>query len=390
MACGGRFWGAMVLKREKKHSDRLVINRACVCFICVEGHLGGAEKSLLLLGEVVKQQYSIIAVCPAGSEVEKRFRQMRIKCWAINEIARGIGIIGKGWYFFKTSWQVWKIIKKRRPAIIHANNSKAALVSILAGKLSGAKFVFHCRDMAGSKAAIRLCSWAADSVIAVSKAVRWWLIKKDADKKKIEVIYNGTKIQKDSVKNKFINEKICFGNIGQFVGWKRQGLFIDAAEIVYRQGSDVRFCIVGDDVFSREGKYKKQLLQQVQDSEVKGCLKLLGWQENMENVWKQIDCLVHTAENEPFGRVIIEAMDNEIAVVAIDSGGCAEIITNKVTGILVDSADAVELAGAMMRVAGNRDLARRLAKAGKKKVCEKFSFETVGHKVMGIYERLLA
>jgi glycosyltransferase involved in cell wall biosynthesis len=380
----------MVLKREKKHSDGLAINRACVCFICVEGHLGGAEKSLLLLGEVVKQQYSIIAICPAGSKVEKHFRQMRIECRVINEIARGIGIIGKGLYFFKTSWQVWKIIKKTRPAIIHANNSKAALVSILAGKLSGAKFVFHCRDMAGSRATIRLSSWAADSVIAVSKAVRWWLIKKDADKKKIEVIYNGVKTQKDRVRKKFINEKMCFGNVGQFVGWKRQGLFIEAAEIVYRQRSDVRFCIVGDDVFGREGKYKKQLMQQVQDSEVAGCLKLLGWQNDMEDVWEQIDCLVHTAENEPFGRVIIEAMEHEIAVVALDSGGCAEIITDKMTGILVENEDAVELAGVMMQIAGNRDLARRLGQAGRREVCEKFSFETIGHKVMEIYERLLA
>ena len=380
----------MVLKREKKDLDGPVVDKACVCFICVEGQLGGAEKSLLLLGESIGKRYSIIAVCPAGSEIERIFAQMGVQCLAIDEMAKGIGIIGKGMYFLRTSWRVRKIIKETRPAIIHANNFKAGLVSIFGGKLNGAKFVFHCRDMAGRPAAVRLCCWTADSVIAVSKAVRWWLMKKGCDKKKIEVIYNGVKTQKNNVKDKFINEKICFGNVGQFVGWKRQRLFIEAAEIVYRRRSDVRFCIVGDDVFGREGKYKKQLMQQVRNCEVRSCLKLLGWQEDMEDVWGQIDCLVHTAENEPFGRVIIEAMNNEIAVVAVNSGGCGEIIRDKVTGILVDRADAVELAGAMMRIAGNKELARRLGRAGRKDVCENFSFEDVGDKVMEIYERLLA
>lgn len=379
----------MDLKREKKGSDGPMADRACVCFICVQGQIGGAEKSLLLLGESISRRYSILAVCPADSEIERRFGQMGIECQAIEGMANGIGVIGKGWYFLRISWRVWKIIRGTRPMIIHANNFKAGLVSILGSKLSGAKFVFHCRDMAGTRAAVRLCCWAADSVIAVSKAVRWWLLKNGADKKKIEVIYNGVKTKKDVVSKKFTNKKICFGNVGQFVGWKRQGLFVEAAEIVYRQRSDVQFCIVGDDIFCREPGYKRQLMQKVRGSEVKGCLKLTGWQDDMEDVWGKIDCLVHTAENEPFGRVIIEAMNNEIAVVAVDSGGCGEIVRDAVTGILVDSADAVGLAEAMIRIAGNRCMAKRLGLAGRIEVCENFAFEAVGRKVMRIYERLL-
>jgi len=380
----------MVLTREKKGTDGAAFDRAGVCFVCLEGQIGGAEKSLLLLGESIAERYSIIAICVAGSEIERHFEQMGIKCWAIDGMKREIGIIGKGWCFFKTSWRIGKIIRKNRPAIIHANNLKACLMSIWGARFGEAKLVFHCRDMAGSRVAVRLGSWAADSVIAVSKAARWWLLRKGADKKKIEVIYNGVKRLKDGGGGKFINEKIYFGNVGQFVGWKRQGLFIEAAEIVYRQRSDVRFCIVGDDVFGGEGEYKKQLMQKVRDSEVAGCLEMVGWQEEMRDVWERVDCLVHTAENEPFGRVLIEAMDNEIAVIAVDSGGCGEIVTDKVTGILVDNGDAVELAEAMMKIAGNRYLARRLGAAGRKKVCEKFLFETVGDKVMDIYERLLA
>ncbi|HPS54321.1 MAG TPA: hypothetical protein PLP05_01870, partial [Sedimentisphaerales bacterium] len=65
----------MALNIEKKVSDA----PACVCFICIEGRIGGAEKSLLLLGELVKQQYPIIAICPTGSEVERHFGLMGIK-----------------------------------------------------------------------------------------------------------------------------------------------------------------------------------------------------------------------------------------------------------------------------------------------------------------------
>lgn len=378
----------MALNREKKDFDGGLVYRTFVCFICVEGQIGGAEKSFLLLGELVKQRYSIIAVCPASSEVESRFVKMGIECQAIEQMPKGGGVIRKRWYFLKTSWRIWKIIKKIRPAIIHANNFKAGLAAIPASKLGGVKFVFHCRDMAGNCIAVRLCCWTADSVIAVSKAVRYWLIKKGCNKEKIDVVYNGVKTQKDATGEKFISKKICFGNVGQFVAWKRQGLFIEAAKIVCQQRSDVRFCIVGDDVFNREGKYKKELMQQLRNSPLGDCLELTGWQENMKDVWGQIDCLVHTAENEPFGRVVIEAMNNEIAVVAVDSGGCGEIVRDNVTGILVENADAVELADAMIKIAGNRYWAKMLGLAGRREVCEKFSFAMVGYKVMKIYERL--
>jgi phosphatidylinositol alpha-mannosyltransferase len=67
---------------------------------------------------------------------------------------------------------------------------------------------------------------------------------------------------------------------------------------------------------------------------------------------------------ESFGIVLVEAMAAGLPVVASDTPGYDEVVTDEVDGVLVPPRDAAALAGAAARVLDDADLAERLRTAG--------------------------
>ena len=110
----------------------------------------------------------------------------------------------------------------------------------------------------------------------------------------------------------------------------------------------------------------------------------------MNEVWSKIDCLVHTASREPFGRVIIEAMSHGVPVVAVDSCGPGEIIRNGESGLLVQAGDIEGLSEAMLKIATDNELKTKLAKAGYRDATSNFTAERTAALIKEIYDEVLS
>ena len=110
----------------------------------------------------------------------------------------------------------------------------------------------------------------------------------------------------------------------------------------------------------------------------------------MDRIWAEVDCLVHTAEHEPFGRAIIEAMAAGVPVIAVDSCGPSEIIQHGRTGLLVRPGDDVAVAEAMLRIARDRSFADTLVQAARETVYSRFRAEDTARRVAAVYEEVLA
>jgi starch synthase len=105
---------------------------------------------------------------------------------------------------------------------------------------------------------------------------------------------------------------------------------------------------------------------------------------------------------EPFGLVNLEAMACETPVVASDVGGMSEVVDHGVTGLLVPfepvSAEisqparpdrfAHDLAAAINTLVKDRDLARRMGQAGRRRVVEEYSWPATARAVVDVYEDL--
>jgi glycosyltransferase involved in cell wall biosynthesis len=366
---------------------------AKVLFVNLEGRIGGAETSLLLLLRHLHKYFCISVACPGESPLASRLSEGKITIVNLPKLPRQRCFQGIA-YFAITIFRMIRIVYRLRPKIIHANNFHAIVICVLPAFITGRKLLWHARDMSRFRLVSRICGFFCERIIAVSNSVKNLLIEQGINPTKIDVVYNGTKVNSISgqkaIKTKLNNGPIRFTNVGQFVPWKKQTLFVEAACLLTRKDVKAEFYIIGDDIFKRDYKYKVKLLNMIRNCAAPEKFTLLGWQGSMEEMWNKVDCLVHTADREPFGRVIIEAMAHKIPVIAVNDGGPREIIQNGETGILVNPDDAEALGEAMLRIAQNKELARRLAESGYERVISDFSAEKTAENIRRIYNEVLA
>jgi glycosyltransferase involved in cell wall biosynthesis len=150
--------------------------------------------------------------------------------------------------------------------------------------------------------------------------------------------------------------------MGQFSRWKAPHLIIDLAESL-SDHPQVRFAIVGGVWFkhSNDG-YGQWLQERLENSPARDRIDLLTTRSPAQAL-ASMDVLVHTsAEPEPFGRVIVEAMMAHRPVVAFRRGGPSEILDDE-TGVFAKGFDTDALGAAVRSVIDDRSAAQVRAAA---------------------------
>jgi glycosyltransferase involved in cell wall biosynthesis len=87
--------------------------------------------------------------------------------------------------------------------------------------------------------------------------------------------------------------------------------------------------------------------------------------------------------------VLIEAMAAGKPVVATDAGAAREIVQHGVEGLLVPAGDAQALAGAVVRLLSDPDLAQTMGQRGQTTVRERFGVQQYVDGVQAVYRGLL-
>ncbi|MBI4233940.1 MAG: glycosyltransferase family 4 protein, partial [Chloroflexi bacterium] len=103
-----------------------------------------------------------------------------------------------------------------------------------------------------------------------------------------------------------------------------------------------------------------------------------------------LDLVALTSENEPFGRVLVEAMAAGKPLVATEGGGVKEIVVDRETGLLVPVGNVEAIAGAINWLLENPERARSMGVAGKRRAELFFSVEAHATNVQTLYNELLS
>lgn len=101
----------------------------------------------------------------------------------------------------------------------------------------------------------------------------------------------------------------------------------------------------------------------VRDARWTQSLDAAGVAAAMDDAW--LLCLPSRAEG--LGRVVVEAMCRGRAVVGGDAGGIPDLVDDGADGLLVPPGDVEQLAGALVRMLSDRELAARLGSAARRK-----------------------
>jgi glycosyltransferase involved in cell wall biosynthesis len=116
----------------------------------------------------------------------------------------------------------------------------------------------------------------------------------------------------------------------------------------------------------------------------------LGFQdgEELAIAYASSDIFIFPSDSESFGNVTLEAMASGLPCVCADATGSRSLVVEGETGFLVHADNADGFARAVVRLADNPDLRRRMGQAGRDRALTFGWDETLG-RMLGYYRAVL-
>jgi len=140
---------------------------------------------------------------------------------------------------------------------------------------------------------------------------------------------------------------------------KNLPLMFDALRRALPHLPGVGLVVVGD------GSQRRAL--EAAAADLSGRVRFLGMVENtkLPPLYQAADLLLLSSDYESSARVLSEAMLAGTAVVTTDTAGAREVVEDGVTGAIVPVGDAAAFAAAILHIAGDPDLCRRMGDAAR-------------------------
>jgi glycosyltransferase involved in cell wall biosynthesis len=151
---------------------------------------------------------------------------------------------------------------------------------------------------------------------------------------------------------------------------------------------DTLLVIVGEPTFGEEN-YGKELRELVNSLGLKDRVIFTGYRSDIPKLFSLFDIFALPSHEEAFGYVYIEAMASGLPVIATNSGGALDIISNGETGFLIPPKDVAALRDALIKLLSDHQLRKSFGVRGRKKVDDKFSESEILQKYEDEYYSLL-
>ena len=178
--------------------------------------------------------------------------------------------------------------------------------------------------------------------------------------------------------------------LGRLTTWKGQEVLARAlAEPALRERGAIG--LVAGEAWPGEERHVRALESLGAELGLGDRLRLLGWRDDLDLLYGAADVVcVPSTLPEPLGLVALEAAAASQCVVASDTGGLPEILTDGDNGRLVAPGDAGALAGVLTELADDPDQRARLGAAAADDVRRRFSSQRLLEATQALYDRVLA
>lgn len=203
------------------------------------------------------------------------------------------------------------------------------------------------------------------------------------DRTKAIVIPNGFDLRNRVKHYKKEEDKFMVGSIGRFHKDKDYETLIKASAIVLTVNPKTTFVLVGNDLDIKN----EELINLLVKYKVKSSFLLLGFQENVHDIYGMFDIYCSSSKSEGFPNVIGEAMLHEIPVVSTDAGDSKFLIGN--AGEIVPIGDWQTLATAINNLISMSSIQRaRIGKNGFLRVSKHFKISEIMNKYNDLYKSI--
>lgn len=154
-------------------------------------------------------------------------------------------------------------------------------------------------------------------------------------------------------------EPLVFGIVGRLNAAKDHACLLQAMALLVKQRTDVHLVVVGD------GECRGELEEMALSLGLTQFVTFLGRRDDVSHLLTAFDVFVLSSRTEGYSLALVEAAATALPIIATNVGGNGEIVTDGVTGRLIEKEDPRALCDAMLQLAGDLELRVAMGSAGR-------------------------
>lgn len=359
--------------------------------------LGGERSMLSTLPTVRSAGFDIHVAAPPQGELADAVRAADVPVveWMTHDAA------GERRSLDEIRESASQLIEKLRPELVHSNSlSTARLIGPVAAA-TGARSLGHIRDIVGlSRQAIDDVN-ANRRLVAVSQATRDFHVEQGIDGEKCCVVHNGVDLTKFCPRppDYRLHRELGLSSHARFVATigqvgMRKGIDVAlaAAHLWAGELPDAHWLIIGERTSKKDEARELELRLHAEAAAppLAGRVHFLGNRRDVHDIMLECALLLHSARQEPLGRVLLEAAACGLPVVATNVGGTPEIFPTPADGaVLVPKDDPAAIARKTVALLQDEPRRQALAASGRRRAEAAFDVRTAAARLVELYRNVL-
>jgi GT2 family glycosyltransferase/glycosyltransferase involved in cell wall biosynthesis len=334
------------------------------------GLLGGAERTLLDFTRGLPG--GLVLACPEGALAERargegvqvvplRARPLELRGGVAERLAAGRELAAHG-------RDVRRLVREVRPDLLVGWGMRTAMVAPAAAVAIDQRPALLVRhvDFLPSPGVARLMRAAvsrADRVSVNSRAVARDLDPEGSLGDRLSVISPGVDLAAYDADWAMAEDPEVL-LLGALMPWKRPDLALEAVARAAERIPRLRLTVAGTPMNAEGERLLEALRRRAAQPDLDGRVTFAGELADPRPAIGRAWCLLHCADREPFGNVLLQALASGRPVVAPEAGGPAEIV-DETCGRLYPPGDPAAAADALVEVLSDPELVDRLGAGGR-------------------------
>ncbi len=375
--------------------------RVKIAHIITRLDLGGAQQNTLYTSRHLDpQRFEVVLLYGAGGELDAEARS-GARLVLVKNLVREVS----PWRDLAAFWELRRILRAERPAVVHTHSSKAGILGRFAAWAAGVPVVihtfhgfgFHDRQAWWIKGLYVLVErWAAalaTALVFVSKSNQDYARRHGlGDPGSYVLIRSGVKLSDYPARCNAAEKKQSLGlapdarvilSVGNFKPQKNPEDFLALARRVAAADPRAAFVFVGDGPL--RGKLEAGLAQ----AGLQGRFLLAGWRRDVAELLAASDIFVLTSYWEGLPRALVEAMKSGVVPVCYATDGVIDLVRDGENGYLIAPGDADAMTRRVLGLLSDEPARRRLAAAAADSVGLEFDIDHMVRQQEDLYLRLL-
>lgn len=352
---------------------------------------GGAERHVALVSmELARRGHDVSIYCLLrGGQLEREVQANGVNVRGLaqrndpSKLSRPVRILA---LIFSAPVMFFSFLF-RRPPIVHFFLPESYLVGAMMARLAGlSRLVMSRRSMNNYQlkrpriaALEHKLHGSMTAILGNSRRVVEQLKGEGIEKNRLGLIYNGIDLEKfdqQTPENQDIRNSLDLDDkalvitiIANLIPYKGHSDLLEALALVTdKMPANWTLLVVG-----RDDGIGKDLTAQTKALGLADHVHFLGLRQDVANIFGASDIGILCSHEEGFSNALLEGMAAKLPMVATDAGGNSEAVIDGVTGKIVPISDPVALGNAILQLATDTNLAKKMGIAGRKRIEQEFS-----------------